>query len=144
METIESKQLSSEFQELHNENKEWLADVLFMEDEIRFYKKLFDKVITAALHENRVMELSPLSTKLDQLDHKKEALKLLITKNQHLIESIIKDAEKAVGIEVIEENTEITREIKLLFLEERAIRKALFSISESIFDEENKKHLLSQ
>ena len=115
-----------------------------MEDEICFYKKLFNKVITAAIHENRVMELSPLSKKLGQLDEKKETLKLLITKNQHLLESIIKDAEKAVGIEVIEENAEITKEIKSLFIEERAIRKALFSISENIFDEENKNHLLGK
>ena len=50
METTQNEQLASELQELYLENKGWLSDVIFMEDEFRFFRKLFDKVVTLEIH----------------------------------------------------------------------------------------------
>ena len=54
METIEQKYLVAELQELYLQNNEWLSDLAFLEDEMRLFKKLFDKVITLAIHESRI------------------------------------------------------------------------------------------
>ncbi len=143
METIESRQLSSELQELHLENKEWLSDVLFMEDEMRFLKKLFDRVITLAIHEQRIQELHPVNKSLAELGEKRQTLKLLIIKNQHLLESMLKHPEKVMSMELIAKNTQITEAIKALFLEEKAVKKDLFALAEQVFDGEHKSHLLT-
>ena len=143
METIEKKELATELQELYLENKEWLSDILFMEDEIRFFQNLFDKVITSAIHEHNTQELQPVNQKLAKLDAKRQTLKETIIKNQHRLEALIKTPEKAVGLELIEENTEITQTIKTLFVEEKAIRKNLYALAEKLFGNEKKNHLLN-
>jgi len=45
MDTLIQPTLSEELQELYLENKEWLSDILFVEDEVRFLKKVTDQVL---------------------------------------------------------------------------------------------------
>lgn len=142
METIESRQLASELQELYLENKEWLSDVFFIEDEIRFFQKLFDKVITLAIREDRVQELHPVNKSLAELMKTGQFIKSQVIKNQHLLESLIKNPEKGIELNLIEENIGIAKDIKKLFTEERTVRKALYVLAEKVFEEEDKTHLL--
>ncbi|MEO5909904.1 MAG: hypothetical protein ABIP95_03405 [Pelobium sp.] len=144
MDTIEKKQLGLELQELYLENKGWLSDVLFMEDEIRFFRKLFDKVISLAIVEEKVKKLYPVTQHLESLDKKRETLKALIIKNQHLLESLIKDAKKVFSLELVIENAEIVKNIRALFTEEKQLRKDLYILAEEVFELEHKGHLLGE
>ena len=143
METIENRQLASELQELYLENKEWLSDVLFIEDEIRFFQKLFDKVISLAIQEDRVPELHPVNKSLAELMETGRVIEEQIHKNQHLLESLIKDSEKRIGMNLIEENVQIVKDVKMLFTKEKMVKKALYVLAEKVF-EENKTQLLSK
>ena len=78
------------------------------------------------------------------MEKKRETLKSLILKNQHLLESSIKDEEKAISLILIVENAEIVKSIKTLFSEEKQIRKDLYVLAEEVFLEENRNHLLSK
>jgi hypothetical protein len=144
METTQNEQLASELQELYLENKGWLSDVIFMEDEFRFFRKLFDKVVTLAIHEEKIAKLYPVNQNLEKLEKKRETLKSLILKNQHLLESTIKEEGKAISLILIVENAEIVKSIKTLFSEEKQIRKDLYVLAEEVFLEENRNHLLSK
>ncbi len=137
------KQLSAELQELYLKNKEWLSDILFLDEEVRFFRKLFDKVITLAIHERKIEGLYPINISLTKLSEKRQLLKEVIVKHQGLLASAIKD-QSEIGMELLNENAEISKEIKSLFAEERAVRKNLYALSENIFEEENKHHLLSK
>lgn len=141
METIENKQLAAELQELYLQNKEWLLDVRFLEDETRVFEKLFDKVTTLAIHKGRTNEIHPVSKSLTALSERRQTLKALIIQHQHLLESLIKDQSKVIGIELIQENTQIIEHIKTLFLEEKTVRKDLYRMTEKVFDAENKNPL---
>lgn len=143
METIENKQLAAELQELYLENKEWLSEVLFMEDEIRFFQKLFDKVITSAIHEKKIQELQPLNQNLATLGLKRTTIKEAIIKNQHQLEDLIKDPEKRVELDIIENNEQIVKSIKALFVDVKLIKRNLYNLAEELFVEENKNHLLT-
>lgn len=142
MGTIENNQLATELQKLYRENKEWYSEILFMEDEIRFFQKLFDKVITLAIHEEKIQELQPVNQNLAELDLKRQKIKELIIKNQHLLESLMKDPEKSVGLALIEENVQVIKSIKSLFVEEKVLRKNLYVLAEKLFVKENSNHLL--
>ena len=71
------QQLSSELQELYLENKQWLSDVLFLEDEAAFFQKLFESVLSSAVKENLVTEILFINASLKQLEErsKKNLLK---------------------------------------------------------------------
>ena len=59
--TSSDPQLSSELQELYLQNKQWLSDVLFLEDETRFFQTLFNTALSSALEDNRFKELQVIN-----------------------------------------------------------------------------------
>lgn len=129
MTTIADLQLSAELQELYLENKEWITQLQFLKDEYRFFIKLFNaeqneakkhSLEQALLVKNSLITLKEKIVKLDELT----------TKHQHLIESILKDQKSPIGYELIEQNTVIGKEIKLLLDSDRQIKKMLFSLVE--------------
>nr|WP_294895385.1 hypothetical protein [uncultured Pedobacter sp.] len=144
METIEQKYLAAELHELYLQNNEWLSDLAFLEDEMRFFKKLFNKVITLAIHESSIEKLYPVNNGLAQLSEKRKQLKEMVVKHKNLLTSLIKDQSKTMGMELLNNNAHIAEEIKSLFAEDQQVRKNLYVLSENVFDEESKHHLLTK
>jgi hypothetical protein len=144
METIEQKQLSAELQELYLQNKELHSDILFIEDEMRFFKKLFDQVISLAIHEERIEELHPVNKSLIELTSKRKELKDLIIKHQQVLEGLLKDQSKPADLELIIDHAQIIEDIKALFAEEKIVRKGLYLLTEDVFDQERRSHLLTK
>jgi hypothetical protein len=129
MNTIPDLQLSSELQELYLENKEWISELQFLKDEYRFFTKLFDeKQIAAKIHSPE--EILIIEDNLAQLQQKINKLEQLTTKHQHLIESMLKDKDLHIGLELIEQNVAIGKEIKLLLKTDRLIKNNLFALVE--------------
>jgi hypothetical protein len=129
MNTIPDLQLSSELQELYLENKDWISQLQFLKDEYRFFTKLFDeKQIEAKKHSPE--QVLMIKDNLAQLQQKINKLEHLTTKHQHLIESILKDKDQLIGLELIEQNVAIGKEIKLLLKTDRLIKDDLFALVE--------------
>ncbi|MFI5451402.1 hypothetical protein ACHMWN_04520 [Pedobacter sp. UC225_61] len=131
MNTIPDLQLSQELQELYLENKEWRSEIDFLKDEHRFFTKLFTAEKLAKIkHGKEQVEL--IGASLAQLQQKIEDLEKLTSKHQHLLESIFADSEQRIGLELIEQNTAIGKEIKLLLATDRIIKKDLFDLVEGV------------
>lgn len=131
MDTISKSILSTELQELYLQNKEWMSHVLFLEDESRFFQKLFGQKLFVIGKNNSIKQIDLITDSLNNLQERTIKLKALVTKHQHLLESILKDAELEVGLGLIEEHTAITAEIKQLFYSERLIKGKLFAMIEA-------------
>lgn len=134
--------LSAELQELYLLNKEWFSDVLFLEDETRFYKKIFTKLLLSKIKEEHYHEVQSVNQSLLALEKRREDLKALIVRHQHLLETLIKDPAKEMSIKFIDENTLIVEEIKSVFDSDKAIKKELFKLVEGVIMEEKASHLL--
>ena len=122
-------QLSSELQELYLENKEWIAQLQFLKDEYRFFIKLFNSEQIAA-RKHSVEQVLMIGDSLMLLREKIEELEKLTITHQHLIASILKDEKQHVGLALIEQNTAIGKEIKLLLSNSQLIKKDLFALVE--------------
>lgn len=129
MNTNPDLQLSSELQELYLENKEWMAQLQFLKDEYRFFIKLFDSEQIAA-RKHSVEQVLMIGDNLMLLRQKIEALEKLTITHQHLIATILKDEKQQVGLALIEQNTTIGKEIKLLLNTSQLIKKDLFALVE--------------
>ncbi len=134
--------LSSELQELYLLNKEWFSDVLFLEDETRFYKKIFTKLLLSKIKEEHFHEVQSVNQSLLALEKRREDLKALIVRHQHLLETLIKDPAKEMSIKFIDENTQIVEEIKSVFDSDKTIKKELFKLVEGVIQEDKASHLL--
>jgi hypothetical protein len=104
-------QLSQELQELYLENKEWLSQLLFLEDEYRFFHQLFENRYSTIAIQHSSEELTFVGDSLAELKNQIDQLKALIAKHQHLLETILKDKKQNIGIELIEENSTIAIQI---------------------------------
>ena len=137
------QQLSSELQELYLENKQWLSDVLFLEDEAAFFQKLFESVLSSAVKENLVTEILFINASLKRLEERRKEQKELILKHQHLLENLIKDQSKKISFDLIIDNEKIIEEIKSLFTLEKLLKKELYILVETLMHKNKANHLLA-
>ena len=137
------QQLSSELQELYLENKQWLSDVLFLEDEAAFFQKLFESVLSSAVKENLVTEILFINASLRQLEERRKEQKKLILKHQCLLENLIKDQSKKIVLDLIIGNEKIIEEIKSLFTSEKLLKKELYILIETLMHKNKASHLLA-
>ncbi|TKC12387.1 hypothetical protein FA048_01855 [Pedobacter polaris] len=121
-------QLSQELQELYLENKEYMSQLLFLEDEYRFFLQLFETRYTAIGEKHSEEELMFVGASLDELKSQMGKLKNLISKHQHLLETILKNEKQTIGFELIEENSIIAQTIATLLDSDKNIKKALFEL----------------
>lgn len=143
MNTAEA-QLSSELQELYLENKETLSDILFLEDESRFFQKLFDKVLLSPIKEEKFQQIEFVNSSLLELQNRRDKLKTLLTNQQLSIESMLKNADMKIGLSLIDQNTIISTEIKALLNSDKLVKKELYALVEPILADRNAGHLLNE
>jgi hypothetical protein len=143
MNTAEA-QLSSELQELYLENKETLSDILFLEDESRFFQKLFDKVLLSPIKEEKFQQIEFVNSSLLELQNRRDKLKSLLTNQQLSIESMLKNADMKIGLSLIDQNTIISAEIKALLNSDKLVKKELYALVEPVLADRNAGHLLNE
>jgi len=143
MNTAEA-QLSSELQELYLENKETLSDILFLEDESRFFQKLFDKVLLSPIKEEKFQQIEFVNSSLLELQNRRDKLKTLLTNQQLSIESMLKNADMKIGLSLIDQNTIISTEIKALLNSDKLVKKELYALVEPVLADRNAGHLLNE
>lgn len=142
MNTAEA-QLSSELQELYLENKETLSDILFLEDESRFFQKLFDKVLLSPIKEEKFQEIESVNSSLAELQNRREKLKIVLTNQQLSIESMLKNADMKIELSLVDQNTIITAEIKALLNSDKLVKKELYALVEYVLVDRKAGHLLN-
>ena len=142
MNTAEA-QLSSELQELYLENKETLSDILFLEDESRFFQKLFDKVLLSPIKEEKFQEIESVNSNLAELRNRREKLKIVLTNQQLSIESMLKNADMKIELSLVDQNTIITAEIKALLTSDKLVKKELYALVEYVLVDRKAGHLLN-
>ena len=136
-------QLSSELQELYLQNKQWLSDVLFLEDETRFFQTLFNKALSSALEDNRFKQLQLINISLNELEERRNNVRNLVKRHQQMLEAMLIDQNKIIGLELISENEEVINEIKSLFISDKLIKKELYFLAEGVIRKGKVRHLLN-
>lgn len=144
MKTPNDSQLSTELQELYLENKGWLADVSFLEDETRFINKLMNDFFLPAIKQDHLKEMQAVRIKLQTLADRRAHLKTLIEKNQHALETTISAPGNPAGLGLLEDCARIQKEIRALFKADNSIKRDLFALVEELMQKEKSSHLLDK
>ena len=144
MENITNNQLSEELQELYLENKEWSSELSFLEDESRFFEKLFDNIISSAIDAAHISKLKFVSAILIHLKNRRIEIKALVLEHQAFLTSLLAKPGKMIGLELLDKNTLIMNEVKALFKESKLAKKELYQLVEEVVDQQKKAHLLKE
>jgi hypothetical protein len=142
MENIINNELSEELQELYLENKDCFSELSFLEDESRFFEKLFDNVISSAIDPEHISKLKFVSAMLIHLKNKRIEIKELVLAHQAFLTSLLEKPGKMIGLELLDKNTLIIDEVKELFREAKLAKKELYQLVEELIDQQKKAHLL--
>lgn len=121
------QQLSDQLRDLYLQNRQWLSDVLHLEDETRIFRKIYDQFYSTTLKDDRI-NVQQLNARLIALENHRNELKDLILQHQSLLESMIVDQGKTVGVSLIEAHTKIITEIRELFASDITVKEELSSI----------------
>jgi hypothetical protein len=122
--------LSAELQELYLENKEWLSRVLFLEDEMRFFKRLYNKVLSGDYKRENLQQIRMVSSKLNQILERRKLLKNVLCLRRHQLEQLLVGNTLSIGIEFIEADTAIKVEIESIMTGENMLKCELFTLIE--------------
>lgn len=141
MNTAES-QLSSELQELYLESKEKLSDILFLEDESRFFQKLFEKALLSTTKEEKFRELEFVNSRMVELQERLVKLNVLLSAQQHSIENILRDTGKNIEMSLLDQDIAICSEIKALLILDRSVKKELYAHVEYIMGDQKAENIL--
>ncbi|RZL19213.1 MAG: hypothetical protein EOO89_04030 [Pedobacter sp.] len=130
MDTLIDSTLSTELQELYLENKEWLSDVLFLEDDMRFLQKRFADVLTGKVRREHLQQIEMISSMLTVILARRKQLKCVLQSRKHTIEQLLKGNLVTIGLAFIEEDAAIINEVKSLLIDEKLLKDKLFALVE--------------
>lgn len=125
-------QLSSELQELYLENKEWLSDILFLEDEMRFFQNLFDNVLSANVKRKNIQQVEVVSASLGEILQRRKQLKAVLISRKGKLERLLEGKAESFDLELIERDAAIIREIKTLLATDKLVKNELFALIEEL------------
>lgn len=132
MSNIIDEELSLELQELYLKNKEWQSAILFMEDELRFFKMLISSKQTAILEIKSGEKAILIYRSLVGLEQNMLALKTLNMNHKKLIGSLLTTKDPQIGLNLIEEHSAIGKELGHLFAAEKLLKMELFALIENV------------
>ncbi len=136
---ISDSELEFELQELYILSKHWMQDISFIEDEIRFFKTIFDKYWDPALINEPNSMHADFKQKITQQEGNIDNLKLRIREYLKFLEPFINDQEKMIDLSLIEKFNVLGGKIKSLFESTRQTKTELFKYAEGIIGSE--KHI---
>lgn len=125
-------ELSAELQELYLENKEWLSDILFLEDEMRFFQNLFDTVLSARVKRKNIQQVEVISASLTGILERRKQLKFVLNFRKKKLEQLLKGEIVQIDLGFIEEDAAIITEIKLLMATDKLVKSELFALIEEL------------
>jgi hypothetical protein len=128
MKTPMDSALSAELQELYLENKDWLSEVLFLEDEMRFFRKLFDQVLLGKMDREMLPKIERLSANINLTSERRKRLKSFFTNRTHTLERLLERNSVKIGLDLIEEDTAAALEIRSLISAERMLKEDLLAL----------------
>ncbi|MDB5145489.1 MAG: hypothetical protein JWQ66_4202 [Mucilaginibacter sp.] len=125
-------QLEDELQELYLESKHWLTDVEFLEDEIRFLKKIINSYLIPDIKNGQLIEINDFKKELAQQDTNIPHLKSEITALLKFIGAIINETNRKISIDLIEQIAILETKMKTTFEAVKQVKKSLFRFIDEI------------
>ncbi len=142
MGTLSNPEISSDLQGFYLANKQWFSDVLFLEDEMRFFLKVFYRLFPSAVRDDKFKGVQRISILLQKLEERRNHLKTRLINHQEILEFMLGVNKEEIGLDTLNENAFLINEIKELFISDRLIKKELFTMVEELIQEEKASHLL--
>jgi hypothetical protein len=127
--SIEKDELATELQELYLKSKEWISDLDFQEDEIKFLKMLFEINCPLLVKHNEFEEISDTLIEAAKIEVNHLRLKKEIGDFMDLLGTLIKTVDPGIETRLIQWNTQLEADMNVNFEMVRAFKKHVFNLA---------------
>jgi hypothetical protein len=132
------------FERLHGKITHWLSDLEFFALEIKFLQHLMAKNTLWLDHADNQKKCIEISSKLNDLELRRELLVKIIRNNLLDIDAAIKNSFAADANMTIEENVKLRMEVTAFSKDSRSLKSKIFRLTEDIAETENLPRLLGR
>lgn len=144
--TLESKKIWTNSRKsismLHTESKNWISEIDFILDEIRFLKHLLSAKYIDYLFAGLAKRIEIFTKKLEVEKETSTLLKESIQKHEILLTDLIEHNNLISNINYIEQHKTLNKEIDIYLKKYKNLKKQIFDAVEKVMRKKNIKKLL--
>lgn len=144
--TLESKKIWTNSRKsismLHTESKNWISEIDFILDEIRFLKHLLSAKYIDYLFAGLAKRIEIFTKKLEVEKETSTLLKESIQKHEILLTDLIEHNNLISNINYIEQHKTLNKEIEIYLKKYKNLKKQIFDAVEKVMRKKNIKKLL--
>ncbi len=127
--SIEKDELATELQELYLKSKEWISELDFQVDELKFLKMLFGISSPLLVKHSEFAEISDTLIEATKIEVNHLRLKKEIGDFMTLVGNLVKTIDPAIDTKLIQLNTQLESDLKLNLEMFRAFKKHVFNLA---------------
>lgn len=144
--TLEAKRVWKNNQKsismLHNESKNWVSEIVFIRDEIRFLNHLLSAKYIDYLFAGLAKRIEIFTKKIDIEKKSGEVLEATINKHEILLTDLIEKNNLLSNINYIEQHKILENEINIYLKKYKNLKKQIFEVVEKVMRKKNIKKIM--
>ncbi|RXP63593.1 hypothetical protein EC396_01960 [Lutibacter sp. HS1-25] len=129
-------------QELHNDSIEWISEINFINDEIRFLEHLLSAKYIDCLAAGLYKKIDEFVDKLKEQKTIGKTLKVIIREQEAILLNLINNDSVSSNKNYLENNKKLEFEMDNYIKKYRRLKKQIFKIVENIMKQKDQKKLV--
>lgn len=126
---------------LHSESKNWLSELAFITDEIRFLKHLLSGKYLDCLFEGLAKRIEILTKKMDIENKSGLVISDSINKHELLLADLIERNNLITNINYLEQHKKLEKEVEIHIKKYKNLKKQIFEVVDKVMKKKNIKKL---
>lgn len=128
-------------EELHNDSKEWISEIKFIRDEIRFLEHLLRENYIDCLSAGLYKKIETLVDKMSFERVAGETLEIVIKEQEVILSDLIKNDSVSSNKNYLENHRKLEFEMDYFSKKYKRIKKEIFEIIEKVMKQKDQKKL---
>lgn len=128
-------------EELHNDSKEWISEIKFIRDEIRFLEHLLRENYIDCLSAGLYKKIETLVDKMSFERVAGETLEIVIKEQEAILSDLIKNDSVSSNKNYLENHRKLEFEMDYFSKKYKRIKKEIFEIIEKVMKQKDQKKL---
>ena len=129
-------------QELHQDSKQWISEINFINDEVRFLEHLLSAKYIDCLAAGLYKKIEELVHKLKEQNKIGKTLKIVISEQEVILVDLIKNNNVLSNKNFIENHKKLEFEVNYYMKKYKRLKKQIFDIVENVMKQKVQKKLI--
>lgn len=129
-------------EELHNDSRQWISEIKFIDDEIRFLEHLLSSKYIDCLDAGLFTKIEALVTQISDEKIAGKTLIEIINNHETILVDLIKNNNVESNKNYLQTHKNIGREIYIYTKKYKKIKKEIFDIVENVMKQKGQKKLI--